>query len=189
MVPGRDFAMLKPPPSKSDQWRAAWGSLHIYLTYLPELVCNAAAALAELGVFHPVQLAADRRTTRLFLDNQARPITGSEADKWTLKALAAVKSPCKYAWPSCRVALTCSLLASKASHSEIQALCCWQSEASLRIYARMSRPHYHSLLRAAYGGGIRQISLILSHARQIWVSLRISIDSLFLEQLTLRNPI
>ena len=67
MVSGRDFAMPKPPPSKSDQWGAVWGSLHIYLTYLPELVCNAAAALAELEAFHPVQLAADRRATPLFL--------------------------------------------------------------------------------------------------------------------------
>ena len=60
MVSGRDFAMLKPPPSKSDQWGAVWGSLHIYLTFLPELECNAAAALAELEIFHPAQLAADR---------------------------------------------------------------------------------------------------------------------------------
>ena len=157
MVSGRDFAMLKPPPSKSDQWGAVWGSLHIYLTFLPELECNAAAALAELEIFHPAQLAADRRATPLFLDNQARPITGSEADKWILKALKAVKSPIKYSWHSFRVALACSLLASKASHSEIQALCRWQSEASLRIYARMSQPHYHSLLQAAYGADISQV--------------------------------
>ena len=157
MVSGRDFAMLKPPPSKSDQWGAVWGSLHIYLTYLPELECNAAAALAELEIFHPVQLAADRRKTPLFMDNQARPITGSEADKWILKALSAVKCAAKYSWHSFRVALACSLLASNASHSEIQALCRWQSEASLRIYARMSQPHYHSLLRAAYGADISQI--------------------------------
>ena len=81
MVSGRDFAMLKPPPSKSDQWGAVWGSLHIYLNFLPEPECNAAAALAELEIFHPVQLAAGRRTTPLFMDNQARPITGSAADK------------------------------------------------------------------------------------------------------------
>ena len=48
------------------------------------LECNAAAALAELEIFHPAQLAADRRTTPLFMDNQARPITGNEADKWIL---------------------------------------------------------------------------------------------------------
>ena len=148
MVSGRDFAMLKPPPSKSNQWGAVWGSLHIYLTFLPELECNAAAVLAELEIFHPAQLAADRRTTPLFMDNQARPTTGNEADKWILKALAAVKSTAKYSWHSFRVALACSLLASNASHSEIQALCRWQSEASLRIYARMPQPHYHSLLRA-----------------------------------------
>ena len=70
--------------------------MHIYLTFLPELECNAATALAELEIFHPAQLAADRRTTPLFMDNQARPITGIEADKWILKALAAVKSTAKY---------------------------------------------------------------------------------------------
>ena len=40
--------------------------------------------------------------------------------------------PVKYSWHSFRVALACSLLASGASHAEIQALCRWQSEASLQ---------------------------------------------------------
>ena len=93
----------------------------------------------------------------MFLDNQGRPITGSEADKWILKALAAVKSTATYAWHSFGVALACSLLASNASHSEIRALCRWQLEASLRIYARMSQPQYHSSLRAAYGADNSQI--------------------------------
>ena len=157
LVPGRDFALLKPPTSKSDQWGAVWGNLHIYLTFLPGLECNAAAALAELELFYAVQSAADRRKTPLFLDNQARPITGSEADRWILKALEVIRSPVKYSWHSFRVALACSLLASGASHAEIQALCRWQSEDSLRIYARMSQPHYQTLLRAAYGADISQV--------------------------------
>ena len=157
LVPGRDFALLKPPTSKSDQWGAVWGNLHIYLTFQPEMECNAAAALAELELFHAVQSAADRRKTPLFLDNQARPITGSEADKWILKALEVIQSPVKYSWHSFRVALACSLLASGATHAEIQALCRWQSEDSLRIYARMSQPHYQKLLRAAYGADISQV--------------------------------
>ena len=157
LVSGRDFAMLKPPASKSDQWGAVWGNLHIYLTFQPELECNAVAALAELELLLPVLAPTDRRQTPLFLDNHARPITGSEADKWILRALAAVKSPMKYSWHSFRVALACSLLASGASHSEIQALCRWQSEASLRIYARMSHPQYQGLLSAAYGADISQV--------------------------------
>jgi hypothetical protein len=78
------------------------------------------------------------------------PFTGAVLDgalKCILVVLGAAASD--YSWHSARIYLACALLASKASGPQIQALCRWQSEDSLRIYARLEPRDYRSLLNGA----------------------------------------
>jgi hypothetical protein len=48
MVPGRDYAMVTPPPSKSDRFGVVWGNSPIYLILNPAQAMNAATWLTEL---------------------------------------------------------------------------------------------------------------------------------------------
>ena len=63
-----------------------------------------------------------------------------------------------YSWHSARVYLACALLAAGATHAQIHALCRWQSEDSLRIYARLNVGKYQQLLSAASAADVRSVS-------------------------------
>lgn len=154
LVPGRDYAIIKPPPSKSDQFGFVWGSRPIYLLYSPNMTINAATELKNLELLIP---CTDRRTMPLFVDNKAQPITGAEADKILKAALHHVSAPKMYSWHSFRVALACSLLAAGAQTEDILSLCRWQTTQSLRIYARYEPDKYTALLQAAYGKDFSQL--------------------------------
>ena len=54
-----------------------------------------------------------------------------------------------YSWHSARIYLACALFAAGATRPQIQALCRWQSEDSLRVYARLNAERYDSLLSSA----------------------------------------
>ena len=79
-------------------------------------------------------------------------MSGDRADR-LLAALLTAHCPAlrtKLSWHAMRIYLACALLASKASHSQIQALCRWQSEESLLIYARLNMADYGLLLNQAF---------------------------------------
>ena len=63
-----------------------------------------------------------------------------------------------YSWHSARIYLACALLAAGATHAQIQALCRWQTEDSLRIYARLNVAKYQQLLDAAGGADVHSVS-------------------------------
>ena len=52
----------------------------------------------------------------------------------------------------------CALLAAGATSAQIQALCRWQTEDSLRIYARLNPASYDSLLTAARGSDVSSVT-------------------------------
>ncbi|KAL3910418.1 MAG: hypothetical protein SGPRY_009063 [Prymnesium sp.] len=52
-------------------------------------------------------------------------------------------------WHSARIFLATALLASGASHPQIQALCRWQMDESLKIYARLNSATYVTLIGSA----------------------------------------
>ena len=64
----------------------------------------------------------------------------------------------KYSWHSARIYLGCALLAAGASGAQIQALCRWQSEDSLRLYARLNPAKYRSLLTSARSADVSSVS-------------------------------
>ena len=65
----------------------------------------------------------------------------------------------KYSWHSARIYLACSLLAAGASHAQIQALCRWQTEDSLRVYARLNPSSYRELLSRAASAQVESVSV------------------------------
>jgi hypothetical protein len=64
----------------------------------------------------------------------------------------------KYSWHSARIYLACALLAAGASAAQIQALCRWQTEDSLRIYARLNPARYQQLLDSARTADVASVS-------------------------------
>lgn len=149
LVPHRDYVMLKPPPSKPDPLGVVWGQLPIYLAYDPTKELNACAALRDLEVAHPCG-GQDRRSTPLFADDSGRPFVGAPLDRVIKDAMQLLGAPKVYSWHSFRVALASSMLEAGATAAEIQAVCRWQTEESLRVYARLSMRRYTELLNNAY---------------------------------------
>ena len=157
MEPGRDHAILVPPPSKADQLGVVYGNRPIYLIYQPGMKLNACTELRKLELAQPVA-GALRRATPLFC-YQGRPIKSSLMDLLLKEALAATAPDegHRYSWHSFRIALACSLLKAGKRPDEIMALCRWQSEESLRTYARLGWDQYAELLLSAYDQDISQI--------------------------------
>jgi hypothetical protein len=157
MVSGRDHAILKPPPSKTDQLGVLWGNRPIYLPYRTDMEVNAAKALRDLELLQPTHGTA-RRLTPLFMYRGA-PITSYLMDKLLKQALLVVAplTAAGYSWHSFRIQLACSLLKAGKRPDEIMALCRWQSEESLRTYARLGWDQYSDLLYSAYDQDISQI--------------------------------
>jgi hypothetical protein len=155
LVPRRDYAVIKPPPSKADQWGMVWGLrlIHLVLDLTQEL--NAAAALRNLELNFPVT-GEERRKVPLFIDDDLAPLTGSYMDRM-IKAMLAYLGEHPYSWHSYRAALACSMLEAGATTPQILAMCRWQSDESLHTYATMSARATAYLLDAAYARDFAQI--------------------------------
>lgn len=54
--------------------------------------------------------------------------------------------------------ISSDMLAAGATSAQIQALCRWQTEDSLRVYARLNAARYHSLLTAAASADVASVS-------------------------------
>ena len=65
------------------------------------------------------------------------------------RALRSIIPRKAYSWHSARIGLACRLLAAGATSAQIQALCRWQTEDSLRVYARLNPDKYNALLASA----------------------------------------
>ena len=155
-----DYAILVPPPSKADQFGEVWGALPIYLHFTPTDPDAAFQHLARHELVVPVP-AADRASVPLVTADGAQPFTGSRLDTALHSILVGVvgrQNASKYSWHSGRIYLACALLASGASAAQIQALCRWQTEDSLRIYARLNPASYRTLLGRAAAADVSSVS-------------------------------
>jgi len=155
-----DYAILVPPPSKADQFGEVWGALPIYLHYDATQSDAAFHHLAQLELAVPVP-AADRAAAPLISADGVKPFTGSQLDtalKSLLRPIVGAPNVRKYSWHSGRIYLACALLASGATCAQIQSLCRWQTEDSLRIYARLNPQSYHRLLQSAAHADVSSVS-------------------------------
>lgn len=144
-----DFMIIKPPPSKADQFAAVWGASPVYIRFR-KVPGNAAWAVQQMEIRVPVTAA--RKDTPLFaVDGEA--VSYSWVEGRLQRALLHIKGDPevarRYSVHSFRVYLACALLACGASEARIQALCRWQTNQSLAIYARLNDREYAAWLDRA----------------------------------------
>jgi hypothetical protein len=157
-----DYAILVPPVSKADPTGEVWGALPIYLHYSATDTDAAFHHLAAVEIQVPVADAAARSTVPLISPDGVRPFTAGQLDRalsFILRALLGAAAAGVYSWHSARIYLACALLASGATSGQIQALCRWQTEDSLRIYARLNADKYHALLTSAGTADVRSVAV------------------------------
>jgi hypothetical protein len=150
-----------PPVSKADPTGEVWGALPIYLHWStdPDAAFH---HLATVETLLPITDAMARTAVPLISSDGARPFTTGQLDRallFILKALLGAAAAGVYSWHSARIYLACALLASGASSAQIQALCRWQTEDSLRVYARLNADKYHALLTSASGADVRSVAV------------------------------
>ena len=127
-----------------------WGSKPIFLPFSEDQL-SAFSSLADIELNDPIIGAPGQ--TALFTTDDGAPFTGHLLDR-LLHGLLLRHFPesvaKNYSWHSCRTWLATALLASGASRAQIQALCRWQTEDSLNIYACLGASQYSHLLSKAF---------------------------------------
>ena len=145
------YALLRPPPSKADQFSLHWGACTIYLKFSATETINAARELAREEMRRAIN-PAKRHEAPLFVNEKGLP--------WRHEALASIfhkimvvirgeeraKQVSMHSW---RVYLACALLAAGAASATIQCLLRWRSDEALKIYARINDATYAGWLSAA----------------------------------------
>ena len=156
-----DYAILVPPPSKADPYGEVWGALPIYLHYSPTEPDAAFNHLATLELTVPA-VGQQRHMVPLISADNKQPLAAGQLDSMLqriLKRVVGKANASKYSWHSARIYLACSLLAAGASVAQIQALCRWQTEDSLRVYARLNPGSYNALLTRAASADVLSVSV------------------------------
>ena len=144
-----DFAILTPAPSKSDPFDMVWGDKPIWLPFSTDPL-SAFPALAQIELHDAFE--GDAAATALFTGDDKLPFSGAQLDR-ALHAMLLRHFPAAtsklYSWHSARIWLATALLAAKATRAQIQALCRWQTEESLNIYACLGAGDYADLVTRA----------------------------------------
>jgi hypothetical protein len=144
----RDFLVIVPPPSKSDQFGIVWGSLPIYVP-VRHVASNAALLVARILLLQPDMPA----TCPLLCSEPGKAFSHyfliTALDAWLMKCGVPPQQVKFLTWHSARVYLACALLAAGRSPETIQAMLRWQTVDSLRIYACLSASAYAAHLDAA----------------------------------------
>lgn len=144
-----DCVAVIPPHSKADQFGMVWGPLPCYRQFRP-VGRSAARRIRDLAI-----AVLDKKgalTEAVFVDDDCSPLTCSTMAStlfYLLSSFLPAAAAKMYTWHSFRISLACALLAAKCSNAQIQAVLRWQTEESLRIYARMGVEEQLSLVSQA----------------------------------------
>ena len=145
-----DYLAVTPVPSKADQMNIVWGAHPLYLPFHSS-PRNAAAAIRDLAILVGPQSRASSKP--VFVGNDRVPLSGSSMATALYRAMNLLVGPSRaklYTWHSGRVSLATHLLKCNVPPATIQAMLRWQTEESLRAYARLSMQDCgHMLDRAA----------------------------------------
>ena len=170
-----DYAMVRPPPSKTDPWGTTYGNDFIYLPFVAGDAVNAAAALAAMEVAFPVS-AGMRRSVPLFamcattfepLDAQ----TLTNAMTALFRAVSATDAEAsEYSFHSFRIGLATALLAAGYDYPAIKAHCRWSSDASVKLYGRQTPEAFAQRLADA------RVQTVTPVVVRRWVEQRMVID-------------
>lgn len=159
-----DYLIIIPPLSKSDQTGEVWGANPIYIPYYKTTATNAISAfdaMADLELSFPTQESRD--DVPMISPDGRSPFTADFLDRLLPKLLQpivgtnAVTSRL-YSWHSMRIYRACSLLAAGASVPQIQAMCRWQTEESLAIYARLNPAVYKYWLLKSINADVSSVT-------------------------------
>ena len=164
-----DYALIRPPPSKTDPFGTIFGNQFVYLPFVPDDPVNAAVALRELELTFPVD-ARVRRQTPLFATDT---LTLSALSHGVLdgvlghlfRCVMPVERACNYSFHSFRIGLACALMAAGCSDSVIQAHCRWRTADSVRIYARPNPEQFGNRILDACTRSAS--SLVVANAAQL----------------------
>lgn len=159
-----DYALLRPPPSKADQFGLHWGASTIYLRFFADAAAVPICAARELAAEELRRMvpAARRVHTPLFSPTAAgsTPWTHGQLDgamSRMLTVLEGAEAAKGHSVHSFRIYLACALLEAGASSGTIQCMLRWRSDDALRIYARINDYRYADWLDAAASARVSSV--------------------------------
>ena len=163
MVDG-DYALLRPPPSKADQFSLHWGASTVYLKYYSSATDHPICAARELRAeeLRRAVPAARRSLVPLFVCDGGDkpwthgPLTDTFGQMMAVICGGADAAQC-YSMHSFRIYLACALLSAGASNGTIQTMLRWRSDDALRIYARINDSKYAEWLTLAGSAEVSSI--------------------------------
>ena len=136
----RDYALIIPPPSKTDRFGIVWGDKPMYFPVRFSAPYCAALQLRSLELVYPLH-GEHRQQAPLFVQDVGVPFTFHilSALLTAVKPLIMpdVEDNSAYTYHSFRVLLATQLGSSRCSVEEIQSMCRWLSPASVALYNRM----------------------------------------------------
>lgn len=149
-----DYALLRVPPSKADQFGLHWGASTIYLMYRADAAAFPICAARELAREEMRRAVAPdaRREAPLFVSSADMPFRHQEVSHVfhaMLHRLVGADRAAQYSVHSFRIYLACALLEAGASSATIQAMLRWRSDDALKIYARINDYKYSDWLEKA----------------------------------------
>lgn len=148
-----DFLVIQPPPSKSDPFDVIWGDKPIWIPFQRGQALSAFSAVADLFLYSAPSVE-DRWKVALFRADDGLPFVAGGLDRLLHDLLCRHLSPAVaglYSWHSMRIFLATAMLAAGCSRAQIQAVCRWQTEESLNIYAILGADHYRDILDRVMG--------------------------------------
>ena len=144
-----DYLAVTPVPSKADQFNIVWGAHPLYLPF-HEQPRNAPAALRDLALqVGPLGRQPDRP---VFVQENGSAFEGRVMATALYKAMSYVVGATRaklYTWHSARIYLATHMLKCKVPAATIQAMLRWQTDESLRAYARLSMQECGDMLDRA----------------------------------------
>lgn len=149
-----DFAVLVPPPSKTDQMAKKWGNHFIWLPFDAHAKINAAYALAQWELVARVE-EGSRDFTPLFCGTSGvgSPLLQTTCDDVFQGLLAhhlkSKEDAKKFSVHSFRSHLASSMLAAGCSDAEIMAALRWSTLESLQVYKNANPAQYGEWLKKA----------------------------------------
>ena len=174
-----DYAMIKPPILKNDQFGEKYGDFPIYIYWDITEPNNAGVALAEIEEEFPVADRLSRAKIPLFCSSISR--SSQDGQEWDAKPfnhstlantlknllvfLVGVTAATCYSFHSFRIDLACRLLHNNESAGTIQRMCRWESLDSLKIYARLDSAPCIKALRDASSVRLSQKQVKQTHPR------------------------
>ena len=150
-------AGIAAPPSKTDPTNERYGNFLCYST-LRHDEGNAAFQYLKMEIAFPVQRREDRMRIPLVGPAFGEAFSSGQLDgifKAMMQTVAALHPTelyvawlDRYSWHSFRISLACRLRP-HCDDSTIQTLCRWATPTSMKLYARLGRSQYSSLLDRA----------------------------------------